>query len=161
MQIGAHTDTHARAHTHARTHAHTHTHTHTHTRTHTHKHAQTHTQGTDTKRVRYLAVGASKMPPAHKGVHEFTAPTMVHSTLTRNVLHGAGGSRGHPFIIAPANEYKATKSLLNKSWVACYFQSFQLLVSAYEGLRQQYLAIYGHHSDVAQVVASIVGLHSL
>mmetsp|Transcript_30186 Transcript_30186/g.78381 ORF Transcript_30186/g.78381 Transcript_30186/m.78381 type:complete len:157 (-) Transcript_30186:2017-2487(-) len=118
-------------------------------------------KGTDTRRVKYLAVGASKMPPAHKGVHEFTAPTMVHSTLTRNVLHGAGGSRGHPFIIAPANEYKATKSLLNKSWVACYFQSFQLLVSAYEGLRQQYLAIYGHHSDVAQVVASIVGLHSL
>eukprot|EP00983_Pelagomonas_calceolata_P018456 577926-Pelagomonas_calceolata.AAC.12 len=32
-----------------------------------------------------------------------------------------------------------TLTLLNKSWVACYFQSFQLLVSAYEGLRQQYL----------------------
>ena len=49
------------------------------------------------------------MPPASKGTHNFTAPTLVKRMMVRAILRGAGGSRGHAIALAPANEYRTTK----------------------------------------------------
>lgn len=56
-----------------------------------------------------LGVGASKMPPATKGVTKWSAPTKLRQALVRNILRRSGGLEAdRPVLLLPLNEFRTT-----------------------------------------------------